>query len=164
MTTVRGLTQAIYYFYRQLGVTDVKVKCTNEFCHWFDEKYKSHIEYSLSAPGEDVLFGYSDYIKKHHPEMKNYPHNFFTFSLLHELGHSLTLFSADISLIEKSRKALINFLIASNNNNSISPRKRQARYCEFYIEKIANEKAIELIKNNYEIIQKFEKRLEKLVA
>ena len=158
MTTVRGLTQAIYYFYRQLGITDVKVWHGNDFCHLSYED-SSIVEYSLTAPKEDVILGYGDYMKKYHPEMKNYPLNFFTFSLLHELGHHLTIFTANPAFLAKSRKAIHNLIY-----KDITLRKKQARYCELYVEKIANEKAIELIKDNYEIIQKFEKRLEKLIA
>lgn len=162
MTTMRGLTQAIYYFYRQLGVTDVKVKCSTEFCHWYykdEEESQSYIEYTLRAPKEDVILGYGDYMAKYHPEMKDYSLNFFTFSLLHELGHHLTIFTANPASLAKSRKAIRNL-----SQKNMTPRKIQARYCELYVEKLANEKAIELIKNNYEIIQNFEKRLEKLVA
>lgn len=160
MTTVRGLTQAIYYFYRQLGVTNVKVKCSTEFLHWYYKgEYESHIEYTLREPKEAVKLGYDDYMKKYHPEMKNYSFNFFTFSLLHELGHHLTIFTANPASLAKSRKAIHNL-----SQKNMTPRKIQARYCELYIEKIANEKAIELIKNNYEIIQNFEKRFAKLIA
>lgn len=160
MTTVRGLTQAIYYFYRQLGATNLKVEKGKYFCYGYNDIFDEHIiEYSLNPESKDCLLGYQDYFKKYHPEFEQYPCNFFTFSLLHELGHYFTLPYARPASIANSRKAIKN-LCAKN----MAPRKKQARYCELYVEKIANEKAIELIENNYEIIQKFEKRFAKLIA
>ena len=158
MTTIKGITQSIYYLYRQLGVTGIKVKCTNDFCYW---GYDDHqfIEYSLKEMEKEILLGYQDYFKKYHPDFAQYPCSFFTFSLLHELGHALTIPNANETYMDRSRKAKRNL-----SHKNMSLRKKQARYCELYIERIANEKAIELIKDNYEIIQKFEKRFEKLIA
>lgn len=159
MTTTKGITQSIYYFYRQLGITNIKVKHSNCFCFAYYDHFDYWIEYTLKETKEEILLGYQDYFKKYHPDFAQYPCNFFTFSLLHELGHALTIFDANKTYINRSMKAKRNL-----SHKNISPRKKQLRYCELYVEKIANEKAIELIKNNYEIIQKFEKRFEKLIA
>lgn len=158
MTTIKGITQSIYCFYRQLGVTGITVTLTNDFCYW-DCNGHQFIEYSLRKAEKEVLLGYQDYFKKHHPDFAQYPCNFFTFSLLHELGHALTIPDANKTYINRSMKAKRNLF-----QKNISLRKKQLRYCELYVERIANEKAIELIKNNYEIIQKFEKRFAKLIA
>lgn len=160
MTTLRGLTQAIYYFYRQLGVTDVKILHSNEFCYW-EGFCNSYIEYSLSPADRDCLLGYYDFFEKYYPTwQKEYPCSFFTFSLLHELGHHLTMPFANPAYLDRSRKAIERLAVKEN----MSLRKKQARYCELYAEKMANDKAIELIENNYNIILAFEKRLRKLIA
>lgn len=160
MTTTKGITQSIYYFYRQLGVTDIKIKNSDTFCFAYFDHFDCWIEYTLKEQKEEILLGYQDYFKKYHPDFAQYPCNFFTFSLLHELGHALTVFDANQTYISRSMQAKRNL----SRKKNMSQRKKQARYCELYVERIANEKAIELIKNNYEIIQKFEKRFAKLIA
>ena len=50
------------------------------------------------------------------------------------------------------------------DNGIVTPEEGQLEYCDLYIEKMATKKAIEILRNNYEEIKKFEKRLEKYLT
>jgi hypothetical protein len=160
--TNRGLTQMIYNFLRKLGVTNVKVAYnTKDFCCTWEEEDKFTINYNINDIEESVILGYVDFFKKNYNKV---PYcTMFTFSLLHELGHCLTLPEANENYCFRSFKAKQR-ISEKVDNQKITLRQAQYYYCGLYVERIANDKAVEILNNNYEIIKSFDEKLKRYLT
>lgn len=157
MTTVKGITMMIHNFYRKLGVTNIKVKyTTDQFCFIpsFCGLTTPTICYNLQPVEKDIIKGYTKFFKKRYGKVPSC--SMFTFSLLHELGHAITENDLNETYEMRSFEAKKR-LSTKLEKKEISLVNAQARYCELYVEKIANDVAIELIEKNYDLVMKYDK-------
>ena len=152
----KKLTLFIEKFYKNLGYDEIECFLDADFAYY---QTTNEISYSLlTMPVNDAAF--SEYLKEKYPDAPQI--NMFVFSLLHELGHYLTL-----PLISKKKrrkwrkkkKMLEKTRIYSDSDKY----NLQLAYCNLPDERIATQKAVELLINNYDYVKQFEANVMKKI-
>lgn len=147
--SVEKLNNAIEKFFADLGYEEIRCFLDMDFAYYFDTEEISYTLFEL--PYADI--GFKQYLEKNFPKMPEC--SIFVISLLHELGHHLTF--NDIS--EKKYNKCWEEKQNLKNMPTDTPEQiiaRQFKYCGIYDEKIATEKAVEILIKNYEIISRNE--------
>lgn len=148
---IEELNEFFENFFFELGFEDIECFLAPEFAYYVgtNEISYSLIENSIS----DAAF--SEYLKIKYPNAPTI--NMFVFSLLHELGHYLTLPSVSKKKFRKwkKRKKMLEKTVVNNDTDLFN---LQLAYCNLPDEKIATEKAIELLIENYDYLKQFEIR------
>lgn len=149
------LNNLINTFLKKIGCGELDVFMGQEWTYYNSTKEISYILWDHSY----FDIGFMNYVKKNY---KCPTVSIFTLSLMHEVGHYLTINSLDRTKIYKSylKKKKLEKVTANNIETAI---KLQTYYCNLYDEKIATAKAIELIKKNYKTVLMFEYLLAELL-
>ena len=117
---------------RKLVPIPIKVNCGERFIYWNDGIHEV-INYTIDEKHPELAKEFSDYIEqKYNIDMKKY---YFTFCLLHEIGHYYTKTEVDIETENVLRQ-----LIKMDENSS------NAAYFELPSEQLANEFAYQFFK------------------
>lgn len=143
-----NITEIIEDFYSELGFS-ISCFCDTEFAYF---PTTEEISYSLfELPPADE--GYKQFVKQYYNF--DIPCSMFTFSLLHELGHYLTLKDISKKTLRNIRKAkkYMNKRVCKTFNDCVT---LQIIYCSLQDEKKATEQAISLINNNYQLIMDYD--------
>ena len=146
----KELNKAIHTLFEELGYDEIECSLESEFAYY---PTKERIAYSLiEMPYSDI--GFKEYLKETYPDCPEC--SMFVFSLLHELGHHLTLDDIEDNVYNKcwQQKRRLEKREPKTDKARI---KLQKDYCKIYDEAIATETAVEILKNNYRIILNFEK-------
>ena len=153
-TTLKGeekLNKIFNQFFVELGYPEIETELTNEFCYYYGQ---DKITYTLlEMPLSDI--GFKNYLKKTYPTMPEC--SMFIFSLLHELGHHVTMplfFGSKKWRVCKKRKSIVERMKDTTEEQEI---KKQEKYCALYDEAIATKEAVKILIENYDYIVKFEK-------
>ena len=152
---INKLNNTIEAMFKALGYSEIKCTFGLDFCYYYDGS--NEIEYSLiSMPEVDEAF--KEYIQN---KFTNIPYcSMFTFSLLHELGHHITMPQISKKELKKARKAKKR--IENKIKNNPTPKKlkeMQIKYCSLIDEKLATNKAMEILKKYYFTIDKYDKMI-----
>lgn len=152
---VELLNERIEYFLADLGYNNICCDLDIEFSYIYERKTSPKITYSFfSEPITDR--GFKKYLEDTFGSSIPYC-SIFTISLLHELGHHITIPRLSKKRLEKAIKEKERL---ENNYKGTTDRELselQYNYCKLYIERIATKKAIQIIRNNREKIEDFEK-------
>jgi len=145
----KELNKAIHSLFDMLGYSEITCELSTEFAyHPITEK----ITYTLiEMPYNDI--GFKEYLKETYSDCPEC--SMFVFSLLHELGHHLTLDDIEDSVYNKcwKQKERLEKKTPKTIKGKINLQKA---YCKIYDEAIATETAVEILKNNYKKILEFE--------
>lgn len=153
---VDKLTKKIENFYKALGYDEVSCFMSHEFAYYDSEE----ISYTIL---EDELTdkGYANYLSERFDYVPKC--SVFMFSLLHELGHHITL-----PLIKKQKMLKIRKTKRIFERHCAKAAKSpeqivawQVRYCKLYDERIATAKAVDILIQNYELVKKHETIIQK---
>ena len=147
--SIEKLNDVFNQFFVELGYPEIDCIFSNEFVYYPESE---EISYTLlEMPLNDI--GFKTYVRE------TYPHapecSVMVLSLLHELGHHLTMDSISKNKMRKCKKAKkeIAERYITTDKELI---QAQIDYCGLYDEKKATEKAIEILINNYDYILSFE--------
>ena len=162
MTNFKGmdrLTKKVEKFFAELGFSEIECFMSNEFAYYSDSEEVSYSIFEDSLSDE----GYIKYLHSTYDEIP--PCSMFTFSLLHELGHHITLPTIKKSKRLKVRKAkkALNRKIRRTAKTAEDIVNFQIVYCKLLDERIATRKAVEILKSNYKIVKKYDKIFNKEV-
>lgn len=147
---VDELNEVFEQFFVELGYPEIECDIDAEFAYYYGT---DEITYTLfSIPEADE--GFRQYLNINYPTMPNC--SMFVFSLLHELGHHITMaqYSKKDFKKWKVEKAKIETKKADTPKEMI---ENQIAYCGLFDEKIATAEAVKILIANYEYIQEFEK-------
>lgn len=156
LTGVEELNDCITDFICKLGYDEVDCFLSTDFEYYDSTK---EIGYSLfeSASASEGLI---EFIRK------NYFHlpkcSLFTFSLLHELGHYLTLDSFTQKEKDDYYEEIEKYTIEKYDSKEEIKRK-QMKYSATAIEKAATDVAIDILRCYYDIITDFEMEVKKKI-
>lgn len=151
----KKLNIIINTFFKKIGCGELDVFMGDEWAYYSNTKEISYVLWDHSY--SDI--GFMNYVKKNY---KCPTVSIFTLSLMHEVGHYLTIDNLDPIKFYKAhlKKKKIGKTTVNNIEAAI---KIQTYYCNLYDEKIATAKAIELIKKNYKSVLRFEYVLAELL-
>ena len=149
------LNNLINTFLKKIDCGELDVYMGDEWAYYNNTKEISYILWDHSY----FDIGFMNYVKKNY---KCPTVSIFTLSLMHEVGHYLTINSLDPVKLYKAhlKKKKIEKITVNNIEKAI---KLQTYYCNLYDERIATTKAIELIKKNYKTVLMFEYLLAELL-
>ena len=143
-------------FFFELGYEGIECFLAPEFAYYVgtNEISYSLIENSIS----DKAF--SEYLSIKYPDAPQI--SMFVFSFLHELGHYLTLPSISKKKWRKwhKKKKMLEKTVVNSDTDLFN---LQLAYCNLPDERIATQKAIELLIENYEYLKQFETRALKII-
>lgn len=143
------LNRVFEKFFEGLGYGEIECELSTEFAYWTDDL----ITYTLiEMPLYDI--GFKTYLKETYPKMPEC--SMMVFSLLHELGHHLTLDNIPKRKQEKCKR-IKEKLLNRKCRSAKAVIQKQKDYCNIYDEKIATQKAVQILEKNYDYILKFEK-------
>lgn len=147
---VKRLNSVIEQFFVELGYPEIECDLGFDFAYYYGCDEIDYTIFSMSEADE----GFRRYLKTTYPKMPKC--SLFVFSLLHELGHHLTMpsFSDEDFKNYKIKKDAIENEIANTPKEKIA---RQIKYCSLPDEAIATQKAVEILLENYNYITDFEK-------
>lgn len=147
--SIEKLNDVFNQFFVELGYPEIECFFSDEFAYYHTTE---EISYTLlEMPLLDI--GFKQYLKKTYPNLPEC--SMMVFSLLHELGHHLTMDSISRKKMlkcKKDKKRLEKEKV--NTPNEII--NQQMRYCALYDEMIATRKATEILIENYAYILEFE--------
>lgn len=146
------ISESIKDFFVQLGYNDINCSLGLDFCYWYGYNL---IEYPVTYD-ENSIQGFQEYVKETYADLPKC--SLFTLALLHELGHHLTIPQISKKDRKKARKAKKR--LENKINNNCTPNKLlliQKKYCTLKDEKMATAKAINILKNNYSLVDKYDK-------
>lgn len=146
---IEELNKTIEQFFIGLGYPEIECELDIEFAYYYEIET---ITYSLfENPYSDA--GFKLYIEEHFNDVPKC--SLFLLSLLHELGHHLTIPLFTKKQIRKYKK-----LKKRVENKKVNTPKEivdlQIKYCCLPQESKATKKAIELLKKNYKFVKNFE--------
>ena len=144
---MKNIDKLIETFFEGMGY-NLKVKQSDEFAYYSN----GLITYTLHDTAYNDI-GFAKYIRKHY---KNIPEcSLFTLSLLHELGHHITMPTLNRKKWRKAKaiKKKIENVTVNSMEKAIAI---LMIYSNLYDERIATDKAIELLKKNYKWVLRFE--------
>ena len=148
-----NITEIIEELYSQLGFS---ISCFNstDFAYYPTTEEISYTLFELPFSND----GYKQFLQKYYNF--NIPCSMFTFSLLHELGHYVTLHTVSKKQKRRIKKAkkYMSKKICKTYNDSVM---LQIVYCKLYDERIATEQAMSFINNNYSLIMKYDELIMK---
>lgn len=147
--SVEKLNAVFSEFFADLGYPEITARLDTEFSYWYAEDI---ITYTLfEMPLTDI--GFMTYIKDTYKDIPQC--SIMVLSLLHELGHHITIESLSKKKMLKSKKDKKRLAKKSaySDRDIIS---RQITYCKIYDEMLATKKAIEILRDNYDYILSFE--------
>lgn len=152
MTKLQGieeLNEVFNDFFAMLGYEEIECELNIDFSYYYGADI---ITYTLfENPLSDI--GFMTYI---HNTFKNVPPcSTMVLSLLHELGHHVTMPSIKRKKWLKCKKDKRRLERVKTNTNKARIEK-QIKYSSLFDEYIATKKAIEILNNNYDLILSFE--------
>ncbi len=147
---ISKLNSVFEQFFVDLGYPEIECSLAPDFAYYYGT---DEITYSLFAMPE-ANEGFKRYLKMTYPKMPKC--SMFVFSLLHELGHHITMPKYSEKDFKKwtRAKAKIEKQIPHTSEEKI---KRQIIYCGLFDEKIATAEAVKILLMNYDYIHSFEK-------
>ena len=146
---VEKLNKVFEQFFADLGYDEIECKISTEFAYYHANNL---ITYSLlEMPLLDI--GFRNYLKKTYPCMPEC--SMMVFSLLHELGHHLTMDNINKKKWLKCKKAkkIVEKRKCYTNHDVI---QKQFDYCKLFDEAQATKKAVYILIENYDYIIDFE--------
>lgn len=158
---VEKLNKVIKGFFDSLGYDEIEVFMSNEFAYYQDDE---EVSYTI-IEDTDCDKGYQVYLSERFTEVPKI--SAFVFSLLHELGHHITLpliKSKKQRLKVKKTKKIFERQCAKAAKSPEDYVNWQVRYCKLFDERIATEKAVQILLQNYKLITKYEKKIYKALA
>lgn len=144
------LNAIIKTFFEDMGFHNIEVFMSDEFAYIWDGKTHK-VSYTIHDSAYNDL-GFMKYVRKNYriPEC-----SVFTLSLLHELGHYVTLPYLNQQKMAKCQR--IKKAIDKKKVNSMEKAIAiQMRYSALYDEKVATHLAVKLLKRYYKWVLKFE--------
>lgn len=155
MQKIKGeelLNEFLEDFIFQLGYDEITCFLNTDFCYYNSTK---EIGYSLFESDTSGI-GFIRFIRNNYTHIP--PCSLFTFSLLHELGHYLTL--DKFSQKEKYRYLIDSEKFAIEDNDTDEQKiEKQIKYSSLPIEKAATDMAMDILKTYKDLIADFEKEL-----
>ena len=136
-------------FFFELGFEDIECFLAPDFAYYAGT---NEISYSL-IENSICDEAFSEYLKIKYPNAPTI--SMFIFSFLHELGHYLTLPKVSKKKLRKwkKKKKMLEKNVVCNSTDLFN---LQFAYCNLPDERIATQKAVELLINNYDFIKQFE--------
>lgn len=146
-------------FFAGLGYDEIECKLDTDFAYYHGSDL---ITYTLiELPFAEI--GLKGYLEKNYPFMPKC--SMFIFSLLHELGHYLTVDKIKRKKwlhCQKTKKILDRKVQKIYDDNIMI--EKQMFYCTIYDERIATKKAVNLLIENYDFIIEYEKVLNNAIC
>jgi len=150
------LNEIMEQFFIELGYDEIECCLETDFCYYLGT---DEIAYSLVSM-ENADKGFKKFLENTYENIP--PCSLFVISLLHELGHHITLplYSKKIKKEWSIKKSLVESKKADTDEEKI---QKQIEYCNLPEEKIATDKAIEILLENYKFIHSYEKTIFKAI-
>lgn len=146
---VEKLNRVINKLFANLGYEELESFLSTDFGYFYEQEKISYT--ILEMPLSDA--GFKIFINKH---FSNIPQcSIFTLSLLHEIGHHVTIDDISDKMYNKCQEKK-NLLARQEVKTPQEIIARQVKYCGIYDEKIATAEAINILLENYTIILDFE--------
>lgn len=147
---VDELNEVFEQFFVELGYPEIECDIDTDFAYYYGT---DEITYSLFSM-EEADEGFMRYVNLNYPQMPSC--SLFVLSLLHELGHHITMPKYNKADHRKweIEKAKIENIKANTPKERI---EKQIAYCGLFEEKIATAEAIKILIANYDYIHNFEK-------
>ena len=148
---VDELNEVIEQFFFELGY-EIDCCLESDFSYYTGSE---EIAYSLFIM-ENSDKGFKEFLKRAYSEIPSC--SLFVISLLHELGHYLTIptFTENEKRFFAFKKFILEKRKAKTDEEQI---QKQIDYCYLPEEKIATDKAIEILITNYDFIHTYEKTI-----
>ena len=143
------LNDCVDDFFNELGYGEITSSLENEFAYYPDTE---EITYTLFDTAY-IDLGFQKYVQINYPNCPTI--SVFTLSLLHELGHHITGYS--LLPVEWYEASLKKKAFRKTKCNDVQKAiEMQVEYCGLYDERIATNKAIEVLTENYQTCLDFE--------
>lgn len=156
LTGVEELNDCITNFIYALGYDEIDCFLSTDFEYYHSTR---EIGYTLFE-NESTSKALIEFLRKNYSYIPKC--SLFTFSLLHELGHYLTIDTFTKEEINNYYKEIKTYVIEEYDSKEEIKRK-QMRYAATPIEKAASDVAIDILKCYYDIIVDFEMEIKKKI-
>ena len=153
---VKELNKVIEQFFVELGYDEIECSLDLDFAYYVGT---DEITYSLFQM-EEADKGFRQYLNKVYPNIPEC--SLFVISLLHELGHHITIpqYSKENFETWSTVKKLLEEQEANTPKEKI---EKQIKYCFLFDEAIATKAAVDILIAEYDFIHSYEEKIFKAI-
>lgn len=153
---VEELNEVIEQFFVELGYDEIECSLDLDFAYYVGT---DEITYSLFQM-EEADEGFRQYLNKVYPNIPEC--SLFVISLLHELGHHITI--PQYSKEKFEAWSIVKKLLEKQEANTPKERiEKQIKYCSLFDEAIATKTAVDILIAEYNFIHSYEEKIFKAI-